>query len=84
MRVYLDGTGGGDAVTAFAQLSRDAAARGFQVTVEDPEALANGFGRFSIDAKHTHTREDAVAVVRALLDQLPDATAAFTVSPAQE
>jgi hypothetical protein len=83
MQVQLEGTGKGDAVTTFAQLSNAAAARKLPVRVEDPVALASGSGRFLIDVKHVNTPEDASAVVRAMLDQIPGGTAAFELSPAQ-
>lgn len=84
MRVYLDGTGEGDALRAFAQFSRAASARRLPVTVEDPIAIANGSGRFFVHVRHVDTQEDAVAVVRAVLDQAPDALAAFEFAPVQE
>jgi hypothetical protein len=77
VRVYLGGTGKGDAVEAFAQLSRVAAARRFQVVVDDPVALASGSGRFFINVAHAETPKDAIAVVRALLDQIPGCRAAL-------
>jgi hypothetical protein len=77
MHVYLEGTGAGDAVAAFAQFSRAAAARKLRVMVDDPVELENGSGRFLVDVGHTDTRDDAIAVVRALLDQIPGGGAAF-------
>ena len=65
MRVYLEGTGNGDAVTAFAQLSKAANDRKLPVRVEDPLALSNGSGRFFVEIRHADTQEDAVAIVRA-------------------
>jgi type II secretory ATPase GspE/PulE/Tfp pilus assembly ATPase PilB-like protein len=84
VRVYLEGTGEGDALTAFAQFSRAATARKLPVTVEDPIAIEKGSGRFFVHVRHVDTREDAVAVVRAVLDQAPDAVAAFELVPVQE
>jgi hypothetical protein len=84
VRVYLEGTGNGDAVTAFAQLSKAANHRGLVVRVEDPVALANGFGRFFVGMRHVDIQEDAVAVVRAMLDQVPDGGAAFELASVQE
>ena len=82
MRVYLEGTGKGDAVTAFAQLSNAAVARRIQVMVEDP--LASGSGRFFIVVKNAITSENAIAVVRAMLDQVAGGAVAFELSPAQQ
>jgi len=81
MRVYLEGTGKGDAVTAFAQLSNAAVARRIQV-IEDP--LASGSGRFFIVVKNANTSENAIAVVRAMLDQVAGGAVAFELSPAQQ
>jgi hypothetical protein len=84
VRVYLEGTGKGEAVTAFQQLANTVLARKLRVWVEDPVALSNGAGHFFIDVKHANTLDDAVAVVRATLDQVPGAAAAFELSVAQD
>jgi hypothetical protein len=84
VRVYLEGTGEGDALTAFAQVSRAAAARNLPVNVEDTTAFATGAGRFFVDVRNADTQEDAIAVVRAVLDQAPDAVAAFELATVQE
>jgi len=83
MRVYLEGTGQGDPLTAFAQFSRAATARTLPVTIEDPVAIQKGSGRFFVDVRHVHT-QDAIAVVQAVLDQAPDAVEAFELSTAQD
>jgi len=84
MRVYLEGTGNGDAVTAFAQLSKAANDRKLAFRVEDPLALSNGSGRFFVEIRHADTQEDAVAIVRAMLDQVPDGGAAFKLPCVQK
>ena len=84
MRVYLESTGEGDALTAFAQLSRAATARKLAIRIEDPVAFERGSGRFYVHVANADTREDAIAMVRAALDQAPDAVAAFRLASAQE
>lgn len=84
MRVYLQSTGEGDALAAFAQFSKAATARRLPIRIEDPVAIEKGSGRFFVNVANAHTEEDAIAIVRAVLDQVPDAIAAFEVSPAQE
>jgi hypothetical protein len=84
VRVYLEGTRAGDPVGAFTIFGNAAVAAGYQVMVEDPVALASGAGRLFVDVPHVETSEDAVAVVRALLDQVPGAGAAFVLSPGQD
>jgi hypothetical protein len=84
VRVYLEGTGKGNALTAFAKLSKAANDRQLSVSVADPAAFASGSGRFSVDVRHADTHEDAVAVVRAVLDQVPDGGAAFKLASVQE
>ena len=81
VRVYLEGTGEGDALTAFAQLSRAATARKLAIRIEDPVAFEKGSGRFYVHVENADTREDAIAMVRAALDQAPDAAAAFELAP---
>jgi type II secretory ATPase GspE/PulE/Tfp pilus assembly ATPase PilB-like protein len=84
MRVYLESTGKGDALTAFAQFSKAATARKLPVTIEDPVAIEKGSGRFFVRVRNVDTQEDAIAVVRAALDQAPDAVAAFELASEQE
>jgi len=84
VRVYLEGTGEGNALTAFAKLSKAANDRKLPVRVEDPAELASGAGRFSVDVRHADTLKDAFAVVRAMLDQVPDGGAAFELVSVQE
>jgi type II secretory ATPase GspE/PulE/Tfp pilus assembly ATPase PilB-like protein len=84
VRVYLESTGQGDALTAFAKFSKAAAARQLPVTVEDPIAINNGSGRFFVYVANADTQEDAVAMVRAVLDQAPEAVAVFELASVQE
>lgn len=84
MLVYLEGTGEGNAVAVFVQLSEAAIARKLPVRVEDPRAFASGSGRFTIDVTHADTSDDAEVVVRAMLDQVPGGHGAFRLSAAQE
>jgi hypothetical protein len=80
---YLTGTGKGDAVAAFEELSKAAAARGLKVTLEDPGAFVRGSGVFSIDVTHAGTPEAALAVVRGMLNQVPGGAAALNLSAGQ-
>jgi LPS sulfotransferase NodH len=84
VRVYLEGTGQGNALSAFAQFSRAATARKLPVRIEDPVAIEQGSGRFFVHVRNADTQEDAVAMVRAVLDQAPDAAAAFELATVQE
>jgi hypothetical protein len=84
VRVYLQCTGEGDGLAAFAQFSKAATARRLPIRIEDPVAIEKGSGRFFVDVANAHTEQDAIAIVRAVLDQAPDAIAAFEVSTAQE
>ena len=84
MRVYLEGTGQGDAVTAFAKLSKAANDRKLPVRVEDSAQLASGSGRFSVDVRHADTQKDADAIVRAMLDQTSDGGSAFKLASVQK
>ena len=84
MKVYFEGTGEGNAIGAFTELGNAATAAGCTVMVENPLTLATGRGRFFIDAPQVDSPEDAIAVTRALLDQIPGADEAFTLSPGQE
>jgi hypothetical protein len=83
VRVYLHGTGEGDALAAFAQFSKAATARRLPIRIEDPVAIEKGSGRFFVDVANAQTHEDAIAIVRAVLDEAPDAIATFEVSTAQ-
>ena len=84
VRVYLEATGHGNALAAFAQFSQAAIARTLPITIEDPVAIQKGSGRFFVDVLNAATQQDAIAVVQAVLDQAPDAVAAFEVSVAQD
>jgi hypothetical protein len=84
VRVYLQGTGEGDALAAFAEFSEAATARRLPIRIEDPVAIEKGFGRFFVHVANANTQEEAIAIVRALLDQAPEAVAAFDLAPLQE
>jgi hypothetical protein len=84
MRIYLECTGQGDALTAFAQFSRAAAARNLAVRIEDPSAFDRGLGRFFVHVDSANTQEDAIAMVHAVLDQAPGAAAVFELAAVQE
>jgi hypothetical protein len=84
VRVYLKGTGKGDAVTAVAQLGRAATARKIPVRIEDPVAIEQGSGRLFVHVANADTQDDAIATVRAILDQAPGAAEAFEFAPVQE
>jgi len=84
VRVYLQSTGEGDPLAAFAQFSEAATARKLPVRIEDPAAIEQGSGRFFVNVANADTHEEAIATVRAALDQAPAAAAAFEVDPLQE
>jgi hypothetical protein len=71
-------------LTAFAQFSRAAAAWNLPVNVEDTAAFDKGAGRFFVHVGHADNQADAIAVVRAVLDQAPDAATAFALASVQE
>ena len=79
-RVELEATGAGNPLPVFAELSTAAAALGLRVWVEDPVALANGSGRFTIDVPNAKSAEEAIAAVSALLNQVPGGYRAFNIA----
>jgi hypothetical protein len=84
VRIFVDIDGSPTDMVAFTGWMSEVTGNGSKVLMENPAVIAQGKGRFLVEVPQAETRDEAIAIVRASIDQVPAVTGVLSVSEETE